>query len=1162
MKLILQTFLITLLLTLSGKGYSQCSSLTTLNQNSGTFDDGSGSTSYNNNSSCTWLIQPTSNGVITLNFNSFSTESGYDYLRIYDGNSTSATLLGTYSGTSLPPSITSSGNSLFLRFTTDGSQTRAGWNVTYSSCSFSKPTISSSSTTLCNQNILFATVANSGFTYQWVKDDTPIAGATSNTYSTNSIGDYKVSKTDGTCTSYSDEVKITSSLANYTISATNTTVCNGTSTRLSVPNSSLYSYQWNINGTDISGATSSFYNAIVSGDYSVTYTRTSTGCSNQTTPVTIQVLPTPTKPILSVSGNLELCNSSIPPIITSNVQGGVWNNNETTQSILASQAGNYYVTVTNGTCSVNSDTIIVTDNSPSAAIGLDYTQVCQGGTLQLTAPSPVNIFDDFSSSNTSLWSINTGTYTSSCQSSGRLFFESSTSVRQVVTNTLDLSSGANVSLSMEGGQCEALSSGEEIVLQISSNNGITWTDLLVFPITTTTADYSYTIPANAINSNAKLRVYQRTHDGSNYDTWSIDNFAISVNNSNNSYSYAWSPAASLSSTTSQSTIATITAPTVIGLTVTDQTTGCISSSVKAVQVNDDYISVDLSSNVSSICEGETVNFTGTPTAPSNANLSYSWNSNGEVIDVNSTTTTGTLLTTQPVTLTLTDLNTGCHTSDVASISVSQMPNTPQISSTGSLCNSSSVTFNADNSYNWSNGQSGSSITVSTPGSYYAINTSGQCVTYSDTIQIIDESPQAAINLANNNICPGGKVDIEGVILDGFTTLSDDFSSSNTSNWSINTGTYTSSCQSSGRLFFESSTSIRQVVTNTLDLSAGAEISLSMEGGQCEALSSGEEIVLQISSNNGLSWTDLLVFPILTQTADYTYSIPANIANSNAKIRVYQRTHDGSSYDTWSIDNFTIASNISTTSGNYTYAWSPLNLVNSSNTATTQTTTLNTSSTVNLTVTDVNTGCSSTITKVIPVDANHGLGENFSISSPTNSVCPGGSIDLTISKSGNSTSISDDFSSPSTSNWSLNKGSYTRSCSSLPSGAIYFSGASDRQLVSNTLDLSLGAVISFDFEISACDAAESGEFVELQISTDNVISWVQLQRLDISLRTESRIVHTLPANQANNSAKLRWVQLENTGSSYDTWYIDDVNIDINTNTDVGNSNYSYNWTPTL
>ncbi|MEX0812051.1 MAG: CUB domain-containing protein [Chitinophagales bacterium] len=113
-------------------GSNYCSGTTTLTNCSGSFNDGSGGSNYLNNTDCSWLIQPSGANSITLNFSSFNTESCCDYVEVYDGATTSAPSIGYFSGSSIPPSVTSSGGSMLVRFTTDASITESGWSANYS----------------------------------------------------------------------------------------------------------------------------------------------------------------------------------------------------------------------------------------------------------------------------------------------------------------------------------------------------------------------------------------------------------------------------------------------------------------------------------------------------------------------------------------------------------------------------------------------------------------------------------------------------------------------------------------------------------------------------------------------------------------------------------------------------------------------------------------------------------------------------------------------------------------------------------------------------------------------------------------------------------------------------------------------------------------------
>ena len=87
------------------------------------------SSTYSSNMDC--RLSLTSNAVIELLFYVFATESSADFVRVYDGDSTSAPLIGQFSGSSLPAPITSSSTKLYVQFTSDGSSEYRGFNAHY-----------------------------------------------------------------------------------------------------------------------------------------------------------------------------------------------------------------------------------------------------------------------------------------------------------------------------------------------------------------------------------------------------------------------------------------------------------------------------------------------------------------------------------------------------------------------------------------------------------------------------------------------------------------------------------------------------------------------------------------------------------------------------------------------------------------------------------------------------------------------------------------------------------------------------------------------------------------------------------------------------------------------------------------------------------------------
>ena len=94
------------------------------------YDNGGPNNNYGNNIDYTMTFTPASeNNKIGVNFTEFSTESGYDFLYVYDGSSTNATLIGRYSGGENPGQIVASNDAgdLTFRFTSDSWSTSSGW---------------------------------------------------------------------------------------------------------------------------------------------------------------------------------------------------------------------------------------------------------------------------------------------------------------------------------------------------------------------------------------------------------------------------------------------------------------------------------------------------------------------------------------------------------------------------------------------------------------------------------------------------------------------------------------------------------------------------------------------------------------------------------------------------------------------------------------------------------------------------------------------------------------------------------------------------------------------------------------------------------------------------------------------------------------------------
>ncbi len=106
-------------------------SVTTYTSCSGTFKDPGGSSNYNDWDRNYWLIEPTGASAVTLSFSSFDLENGYDYLYVYDGDNEYGSLIGSYTGSTKPSSITASSGKLFVVFKSDCATTGTGWAASW-----------------------------------------------------------------------------------------------------------------------------------------------------------------------------------------------------------------------------------------------------------------------------------------------------------------------------------------------------------------------------------------------------------------------------------------------------------------------------------------------------------------------------------------------------------------------------------------------------------------------------------------------------------------------------------------------------------------------------------------------------------------------------------------------------------------------------------------------------------------------------------------------------------------------------------------------------------------------------------------------------------------------------------------------------------------------
>jgi len=225
-------------------------------------------------------------------------------------------------------------------------------------------TVTGSPTICQGDSVTLQANTGNGLTYQWKRDGNVIVGATASAYEAKTTGNYKVNITQNGCQGVSNIIAVTANpvpVASIYVQS-GTLICSGDSLLISAVTANGDSYQWQLNGQSINGATKSTYYAKQAGNYTLVVSKNA--CSATSNGIQLSTIQTPV-PVLTYTGNGSICQGDSLQLSTSAGTGYTyqWQSNghnipgATSTFYTATVAASYSVVVTNQGCSGASNSL-------------------------------------------------------------------------------------------------------------------------------------------------------------------------------------------------------------------------------------------------------------------------------------------------------------------------------------------------------------------------------------------------------------------------------------------------------------------------------------------------------------------------------------------------------------------------------------------------------------------------------------------------------------------------------------------------------------------------------------------------------------------------------------------------------------------------------------
>ena len=302
-------------------------------------------------------------------------------------------------------------------------------------------------TTFClGGNVTLTANSGTGYTYQWQKDGTAIAGATNMTYSATLGGAYTVVITQMACNGTSGATVVTLDSASVAAVGGATTVCAGqTATLTDVTTGGVWH---SADSTIASVNTAGVVTGVAAGSVLISYTKTNgCGSATQTASVTVNAAPV----VAAVSGAGSMCAGTTSSF-TDATGAGTWTTGngsvatvDASGNVSAAGAGttNVIYTVTNGAgCTTASTASLTVLAQPAASITASGSLLfCTGGSVTLNANTGTGLSYQWLSGGTAIAGATTASYTASTTGNYAV----------VVTNTSNCAATSATDTAIESG---------------------------------------------------------------------------------------------------------------------------------------------------------------------------------------------------------------------------------------------------------------------------------------------------------------------------------------------------------------------------------------------------------------------------------------------------------------------------------------------------------------------------------------------------------------------------------------------------------------------------------------------------------------------------------------------------------------------------------------